>query len=64
MVETDHRPLAYLKTLAQKSSRVARWALIKNIYIFQRLTKRVRCIQTVMRYQDYNLVGCRQHIAI
>ena len=33
VVETDHRPLTYLKTLAQKSSRVARWALVlKKIY--------------------------------
>ena len=30
----------------------------------QRHRKRVRCIQTVMRYPDYNLVGCRQHVAI
>ena len=29
VVETDHRPLAYLKTLAQKISRVARLILQK-----------------------------------
>ena len=32
LLETDHRPLLYLKSLADKNTRVARWAMLISRY--------------------------------
>ena len=45
VVETDHRPFAYLKRLAHKSSRVARWALILHKF-YDSTTCRKSALQT------------------
>ena len=44
-IQTDHRPLVHLKTLAEKSSRVARWILV--LHKFDKKTAHLKGSQNV-----------------